>query len=799
MQSTKLSPLMKKTMINVALAVTFGSAALSAQAANLNTGDTLTITAGVAVYDSNGNFTNVSSGSWFGMDTNKNSIMVGTEKTAVSQGSTGLVIGVTTSAGASHVGNICTGVGVPVIAGYVCPGADANAITAPWEFFGNTGSDYVTTAVTGGTGGLNMSGWTVTWNGIAAIPMGNTAWGAGYSNGVGNLVWGGTYGHTYTLDYHGTVPVGDVSGFGGVQYALHLEGTVISGTEVLASMTSPSGNAVDAATTHTITVTFPEPVTGVTTGYISINGGTVPVNSVSASGNTYTFNIGALANGTTYTVVFNNAAIAGGTGLAVSGKPLANVPNATFTTSIPDATPPTVLSTTPSAGASIGTNTSTIVVTFSEAMNVSTVTTTSLTTSPPITISSVTPPLGGSGDKIFTFNISGLAASTNYTVSVNSQAKDVAGNSVQNVAGNSWSFSTLSGANPLLAKATNDRLLICSGSKFGMYVSPSNPIFTSITQKNPIAIGVAQPASNANHTGALTGSEATVIDKAWEFFGSTGYHFSDTPVTDNGNGTMDFSGWRVGWNQVSSIYMGSGAPAVFTWDGVYGHNYTLSYETKVPNGDPSGFGGVRYTLSLTGKVLGGPSNVIAVCDGAVVSPSGVAVSITGGGSIALNSQLRPDDTDVRAAGYSTAGRPDNLDFYKYGLITYTVTGLAQGATAAVTLTLPTTIPAGTRVYKVGRNGYTDITSQVTISGSDILLNIQDDGPLDACKLATGCAVGVIVDPIAVGIPIATGSSGDASGAGGGGCAYNPNSKFDFGMLLALFGSLAYLGWRRTRQ
>jgi hypothetical protein len=193
--------------------------AMSAHALTLNAGDTLYIDAGVNAYDSNGNFTNVSSGSWFAMDVNGNGKIAGTEKVALSQGTTGLVIGMTTWVGASHSGPVAPG--------------DSNAITAPWEFFGSTGSDYVTHAVTGSTEtGLDFSGWTVTWNGVPTIPMGSGAWGTGYSDGVGNFSAGSWYWSgnnfdmpfiTYTLDYHATVPLGDPSGFGGVQYALHLE------------------------------------------------------------------------------------------------------------------------------------------------------------------------------------------------------------------------------------------------------------------------------------------------------------------------------------------------------------------------------------------------------------------------------------------------------------------------------------------------------------------------------------------------------------------------------------------------
>ena len=202
-----------KTMLAVAIGSVGIMSAMSAHAVAVANGDVLSITAGVPVYDVNNNPLNVTSGSYFAMDTNGNSKIAGTEKVALSQGTGGLVIGATTTAGASHAGAPTAG--------------DTNVITAPWNFFGNTGSDYNTVAITGSTtAGLNMSGWSVTWSGIPLIPMGTGAWGTGYSNGVGNFAWNGIDGGAYTLDYHATVPLNDASGFGGVKYALHLEGTV---------------------------------------------------------------------------------------------------------------------------------------------------------------------------------------------------------------------------------------------------------------------------------------------------------------------------------------------------------------------------------------------------------------------------------------------------------------------------------------------------------------------------------------------------------------------------------------------
>ena len=83
-----------KTMMALAIGSVGIMGAMSAQAAALPNSSTLFITAGVNAYDASGTFTNVSSGSWFGMDSNKNGKMAGSEKTAISQGTTGLVIGV---------------------------------------------------------------------------------------------------------------------------------------------------------------------------------------------------------------------------------------------------------------------------------------------------------------------------------------------------------------------------------------------------------------------------------------------------------------------------------------------------------------------------------------------------------------------------------------------------------------------------------------------------------------------------------------------------------------------------------
>lgn len=133
-------------------------------------------------------------------------------------GNDGLVLGTTQSASGSHSG--------------VPDGSEVEGIDNAWAFFGNTGLHLSTSntnvlSASGNTATADFSGWSVSWNGIAVIPMGSGAWN-GNAEGVANITCGVdcTAGDTYTLTYSATVPAGDPSGFGGVQYYLNLGGTI---------------------------------------------------------------------------------------------------------------------------------------------------------------------------------------------------------------------------------------------------------------------------------------------------------------------------------------------------------------------------------------------------------------------------------------------------------------------------------------------------------------------------------------------------------------------------------------------
>ncbi len=201
---------MNKTTLNITLAAVLGTAALGAQAATLQTGDFLSINAGVPVYDSNGYLMNVTSGSYFSFEYHGDSRLRNYQKTPmVPAWDRGIVIGVTQPPGAID--------------------------TQP--YWNTIAGHYTTSPVTGGTtSGLDFSGWNIDWWGLST-PLGSGSWVpincasfgipcTGYSNGVARFDWNGIYGNSYTLDYAATVPLEDPSYFGGVHYFIHLEGTV---------------------------------------------------------------------------------------------------------------------------------------------------------------------------------------------------------------------------------------------------------------------------------------------------------------------------------------------------------------------------------------------------------------------------------------------------------------------------------------------------------------------------------------------------------------------------------------------
>ncbi len=192
-------------------------------------------------------------------------------------------------------------------------------------------------------------------------------------------------------------------------------------------------------------------------------------------------------------------------------------------------------------------------------------------------------------------------------------------------------------------------LNIGAGSFFTMEPTPVGPVTVNILGglHGGVRIGVAQGAAGGHpsHGGAAHTSKGR-IDQEWDFFGAAGQSITTTGptvVTDSGaTKTLDFSGWAVAWNGIPNINMGGGIQDCGTsTDGICVTNagadiggtfdngtglatitcsvascsnsstYTLSYSANVPQADSSNFGGVLYSLELTGHITA-PTSAVPV-------------------------------------------------------------------------------------------------------------------------------------------------------------------------------------------
>jgi hypothetical protein len=201
--------------------------------------------------------------------------------------------------------------------------------------------------------------------------------------------------------------------------------------------TDPLNNATSVALNKKIAATFSKAMNAstITTTTFTLRHGTTPVSgAVSYSGTTALFTpAGALAPNTAYTATITTGAM----DTAGNGIESAYVWN--FTTgSAPDTTAPTLVSRDPTSGATGVPLNTTIEGTFSEAMDPSTITTTTFG------LRQGTTPVEGAVTYAGTtalFTPAGpLAATTVYTVTVSTGAEDLAGNALLTTY--TWTFTT---------------------------------------------------------------------------------------------------------------------------------------------------------------------------------------------------------------------------------------------------------------------------------------------------------------------------------------------------------------------
>ena len=162
------------------------------------------------------------SGSYFGVDLQGDGAFDNPgDLIPISAGSDGgLLIGRSQLASGSHSG-------APDV-------SEVAPLDAAWSFLGNTGMHQTTSPVNilsdngAGTVELDFSGISATWNVVQSSNLGGDSANYPAENGIATLLCGFdcSLGDSFVLDYIAHVPLDDPSGFGGVPWKIHLEGTV---------------------------------------------------------------------------------------------------------------------------------------------------------------------------------------------------------------------------------------------------------------------------------------------------------------------------------------------------------------------------------------------------------------------------------------------------------------------------------------------------------------------------------------------------------------------------------------------
>jgi hypothetical protein len=173
----------------------------------------------------------------------------------------------------------------------------------------------------------------------------------------------------------------------------------------------------------------------------------------------------------------------------------------------------------------------------------------------------------------------------------------------------------------------------------------------------------------------------------------------------------------------------------------------------------------------------------------------IHIEVSGPPGISLTEALGISDTNSRL---STSGKPAGYEF-RDGMSSFKVVGLLPGGTVTVVVTFPSAIPAGSKVYKVDTNGFHEVVGAV-INGNAVTMTLTDGGQGDS----DGQVNGIIVDPVGVAAPAASGTGSiDLNSASGGGCSVavrtgSGGSDIDGTLILAGLG-LSVWGIRIRRR
>jgi Tol biopolymer transport system component len=152
----------------------------------------------------------------------------------------------------------------------------------------------------------------------------------------------------------------------------------------------------------------------------------------------------------------------------------------------------------------------------------------------------------------------------------------------------------------------------------------------------------------------------------------------------------------------------------------------VAFESSASNLVPGDTNGVEDVFVAT---LAQPNTTLA----SVNTSLGQVNFSTDAGSISGLTNIPPENMPCSSGGF----------IFPYGMFSYSITNLAPGSTAIVTIRTPISIPMGAKVFKCQNGNLVDFTQYVQQADPNtFILTLKDGGPGDS----DGQANGTIIDP-----------------------------------------------------
>ena len=376
-------------------------------------------------------------------------------------------------------------------------------------------------------------------------------------------------------------------------------------TPPLISTVSPLNGATGVATATMVTATFNEAinsssVTGTTFQLRDASNNLVPASVSTSSGQITLDPISALAGSTVYTATITG----GASGIKdLAGNALAGNYSWSFATVAVDNTPPAITSVSPVNGATGVSTGANIIANFSEAVNASTVTTTTFQLRDAGN-NLITASISTSSGQITLDPASTLAGSAIYTATITGGAsgvKDLAGNAL--ASNYSWSFTTAA-------------------------VDNTPPIVTSVSPSNG-ATGVSTGTTViANFSEAINAS--TVTTSTFQLRNSSNTLITATVSTSGNQITLTPSAALAGSTVYTATITGGASGVKDLAGNALASNYSWSFTTGAVTSQPvaiQSFNTKTGTSATTHSLTGVPAGALLVlATTADAAPSNCSVS-----------------------------------------------------------------------------------------------------------------------------------------------------------------------------